>query len=856
MRTLLAAAIVAALQLGCAKPETSIDATASVAEKGDVVEREVELVVSSDNAPSRSVSVRIYRDKYGTPQVFSDSNYGVYFGYGHAVANDRLFQMEMLKRTAQGRVAEVLGADWLELDVMLRTRYNHPSVRAQVDALTDKDREILQGYADGFNARIEEFRQGEAGQLPKPFYDYGFEPSDWTAYDVATLFVGSIAHRYADFNSERDNLALLRDLERQRGNTKAWAMFTGLKWLRDADSPTTVPRSGQSVSAEPARPAYLDEDVHSDGVARALFDAEGRFAGIVDTTSERQSLRTQLAQRGFDSHPEFAPASNYWAMSDLSDAKGALLNGPQFDFATPSYVYGIGLHGGDFNVVGSTLLALPSLLFAHNNDIAWGSTAGLSDQTDEFWLELNPDNPEQYRYNGTWREFERWNERINVAGGESVDVTARRAELGMVQAWDPASGTAWVRARAWEGHAVQDMMAWVWLATDRTLEAAEQRIADKTTNINMYTMDKQGRLGYVHSGRYPQRSPGHDPRLPAPGDGRFDWLGMRPYADNPKVREPEQGFITNWNNRPSADWASSDLWPVTWSAADRVDILIDELRANRGNTVQAMVDINRKSSFEDVNHRYLMPLLARAVQGATDPAILDAMSRLRDWDRLWVADSDAQFGPANAIAEAWLRHLLEALFKDDLGESSFAVVAATNTPNNRLGASLATPPGVRALVHQMNQQTRGETPSYDFANGESMESIALRAFELALEELRSAQGENADNWRLPAAPMVWRPFNFRGVPQASPDNQLEFATYQNRGTENNVFIATGQGIVAKDANPGGQGGHLRADGAPGPHHSDQFDLYNAFEYKPVPFDEADIKAQALQAIELEIAVPQ
>ena len=81
---------------------------------------------------SKSVDVTIYRDRYGVPQVFADSNYGVYFGYGYSVARDRLFQMEMLKRTAQGRVAQVLGRDYLDLDIKLRTQYDHQLVHQQV----------------------------------------------------------------------------------------------------------------------------------------------------------------------------------------------------------------------------------------------------------------------------------------------------------------------------------------------------------------------------------------------------------------------------------------------------------------------------------------------------------------------------------------------------------------------------------------------------------------------------------------------------------------------------------------------------------------------------------------------------
>jgi penicillin amidase len=188
-------------------------------------------------------------------------------------------------------------------------------------------------------------------------------------------------------------------------------------------------------------------------------------------------------------------------------------------------------------------------------------------------------------------------------------VTARRAKQGMVLAHDPAAGLAVARARAWEGKAVQDLMTWVWLATDHTLEAAERRLEGKTTNINMYTMDRDGRLGYVHSGHYPRRAAGHDPRLPALGDGSVDWQGMRPYDDNPKVRNPSTGHIINWNNRPAPEWISSDLWSYTWSRADRVHILMDQVEAERGATVADVVAINERSSFEDVNHRYLMPLL-------------------------------------------------------------------------------------------------------------------------------------------------------------------------------------------------------------------------------------------------------
>jgi len=819
------------------------------------IEKRLELV--GEPVVDRPVTLKLYRDTYGVPHVFSDSNYGVYFGFGYAVAQDRLFQMEMLKRTAQGRVAEVLGAKYLELDKKLRSQYDHKLVEYQVQSLSPRDHDILAGYAAGMNAYLEELAQSGAmaTDLPKPFYDFDFQPSRWTAFDVASIFVGSIAHRYADFNSERDNLAFLNAMEVRHGKEKAWQLFNAAKWLRDNTSPTTVPAQSNVDVAHTARPAYLDEQPSAPlSVAHIVFDAVGGFTGLSDGSPELAAMfNSQLAKNGFESHAEYSPASNYWAMTGLKDARAALLNGPQFDFAMPSYVYAIGLHGGDFDVVGNTLLALPSLLFAHNNQIAWGSTAGISDLTDEYWLTLNPDNPNQYRYGGEWRDFELVEQRIKVRDQQDTVATARRAAQGMVQSWDPETGVAWVRARAWEGLAVQDLLTWVWLATDTTIEQAEQRIAGKSTNINMYTMDKTGRLGYVHSGKYPQRHSDHDPRLPAPGDGRFDWQGLRPYDDNPKVKDPEQGYIVNWNNRPANNWISSDLWPYTWSRADRVHILIDELEAMKGGTVADLVAINTRSTFEDVNHRYLLPLLNTAIsESAATDGTREAIALLNDWDKYWQADGSAQFGPANALMEAFLRHLNRQVFLDDVGEEYFHLFAATNYPNNSLGASLGTPVGVRSFIKYVDDLTAPQGPSYDWLNGETVNEVVLESFLLAIEELTQAQGRDMANWRLDAAPMVWQPFNFRGVPQASLENTVSVTTYQNRGTENNVFVATGAGIEARDVNPPGQGGHLAADGSPQKAYTDQMKLYTNFNYKSLPFSETAVKSAATEIIELSL----
>lgn len=794
---------------------------------------------------SADQTVTIYRDQYGMPHVYAKSNFGVYFGYGYAVATDRLFQMEMLKRTARGRVAEVLGETYVTFDQKMRQEYDHRLIAQQLDQLTDKDLAILQGYAEGFNKRIDEVLQDQ-GALPQPFKKYDFLPSKWTAEDVAAIFIGAIAHRYADFNSERDNLRFLKAMEDRHGKDRAWQLFNSVKWLWDTNSPTTISGGAEVADGPVTRPGYLDELLPSEGTVRTVLNDKREFAGVSKDPEGRRRLEAFVTKYGFGSHPEFAPASNFWASNQLSDAKGALLNGPQFGFSMPSYAYGIGLHGGDFNVVGNTLLALPSLLFAHNGDIAWGSTAGLSDQTDEYFLRLNPQNAEQYWYQGAWRDFEHWNETIAVRNAKPVTVVARKAAQGMVVDYQPKESHAWVRARAWEGKSLDSLMAWVWLATDRSVEDAVKRIGTKVTNINMYLMDKQGRLGYVHSGRYPNRQQHHDSRLPALGDGSADWLGLRPYSDNPKIVDPENGYLVNWNNRPAAQWRSSDLWGYTWARADRAQILIDAMENTRGGTAQQLVDINREASFADVNRPFILPYLERALaENTPEDNVSHAYDKLAQWDGQWVADELGNFGFGPTVMEKWITRLQERVLKDDIGEEMWFLFAHTNYPTTAQGASIGNPVAFKAIIRQLDALQAQESIDYDLFNGAEPLTVIAETFAETVALLTQSQGADMRRWSVKAAPMEWLPVNFRGIPQAMPGNKLAVATYQNRGSENNVFIATGTGFKAMDVVPAGQGGHFLEDGKTAPHHSDQMGLYQAFEYKPLFFERDDIAAHAV-----------
>lgn len=807
--------------------------------------------------------VTILRDQYGMPQVFANDLYGVYYGYGYALAEDRLFQIEMLKRTAQGRVAEVLGADYLELDTMIRTTFDHRSVPSQMEKLSRRERDVLAGYAAGINAYIADAMADPGAKLPAEFRHYGFEPSTWTAYDAAMQFVGSIVHRYSEFNSELDNLALLRSLEAQHAPEKAWSIFSASKWLLDEDSPTTVPATERPYPdvASDDRPAYLASlgDVQT-RTRRVVLNTEGRFIGTTDNPTLSRYLARQIGTNGPESSPEFAPASNYWAVdsSRLLDADGALVNGPQFDWGVPSYVYGIGLHAPGFDVVGNTLLGLPNLLFAHNNYVAWGSTAGLSDQVDVFVETLHPSDTERYLHLGAYREFERWDETIRVADSADVVVTARRSVHGMVQSLDPDARRAITRARAWEGGELSSLMAWVFMPDARNLRDARQKLKDVTTNINFYFMDSDGRLSYTHGGRYPERHPDQDSRLPTPGTGEYDWLGYRPFWDNPTTENPEQGYIANWNNRPSADWISIDLWSYTWARADRARLLFDALEAKPVFSADEIWGVNRQISSADVTAPFLWPAIAKALQSDTlMPAYSQALALLDDWDAQWqlTSASSNQFGPAQLLFDSFLSDLLEAVLADDIGPEFFHFYSATNNPGKPLGASMGTAPGSKVLIALLDDLDAGREPVYDFFNSADYTSVIRAQFRRTVDRLVAEHGSDLSAWRLAAAPMTWKPNNFRGVPQALPDAAVSVPAYLNRGSENNYFIARDGDIVGFDVVPPGQSGFVSLAGERSPHSRDQMEMFASYELKPLAFTRAQVEANATSRRQLEVIRP-
>ncbi|MDT2009783.1 hypothetical protein FXW78_49550 [Rhodococcus opacus] len=191
-------------------------------------------------------------------------------------------------------------------------------------------------------------------------------------------------------------------------------------------------------------------------------------------------------------------------------------------------------------------------MFGTNKTISWGATAGPLDVNDVYQEVLDPANEHAYRYDGEYRPMEVRNETIKVRGGADVAYPVYSTVHGRVTSFDTPNGSAYSLKESWAGYEIQSLVAWIDIMKATSWDEFLEQAKKVAITINWYYADNQGNIGYVSPGRLPVRPAGQDLRLPAIGDGSMEWEGIRPFEDNPRSYNPEQGYLANWNNQSAA----------------------------------------------------------------------------------------------------------------------------------------------------------------------------------------------------------------------------------------------------------------------------------------------------------------
>lgn len=805
-------------------------------------------------------AVTLKRDRWGVPHVYADSTFGLFYGYGYAVAQDRLFQMEMARRSTQGRVAEVLGDRFVDYDRKTRANYDPAAIAAQLAALPADDRAILDGYAAGFNAWLQQVAARPDTLLPRPFTEFGFTPQPWTAFDVAMVFIGTMGNRFGDFNTEIENQALLNALVAKHGEAAGRALFDLLLPPDTAGAPTTIPAADWNARA-PARAAAALVPVSAKVLADIRRVPLGRDGAVRDLppAAAQAWLDSEFAAWGLSGSAGYPSTSNMLVLGPqhVAGARAILNNGPQFGWFNPAYTYSVGLHGAGFDLVGNTAFAYPAVMFGHNGHIAWGSTWGAVDNVDLYRETLNPADPREYRLNGNWVPMEARRETLRVKGGEAVSFEVLKTVHGLVTATDEGAGVAYAKRRAWAGHELDTLLGWLRQGQARNWDEWKAQVARIGFNINVYYADADGNIGYALGGHYPERR--HDGRLPAPGDGSAEWLRLRPFAENPQVFNPSSGYIANWNNKPGDAPLGTGLYYYAWARADRVEVLTDLVAATPRLDAEASWRLMMDAALVDVNAKYLVPeALAATAALPADDRLRRAAGLLAGWDRVSRdADRDGRYdGAAPALMQTWLPLLLARVFADDVPAEFLKWYASAGypSPESPMRGSLNLQIGTKVLVEALLAKRAGTTPPYDLFNGADPAALLRETLAAALDQLERTQGPEPAKWSLPTVPQVFFANNFMGVPQAAAGEERRTRIAQNRGTENNRVVFGSDGRVqAVEVVAPGQSGFIAPDGSRSPHYEDQLGLYEDEGHKPVWFDAADVDANLESQTVLRVA---
>ncbi|HET8952685.1 MAG TPA: penicillin acylase family protein [Solirubrobacteraceae bacterium] len=575
---------------------------------------------------SPRAGVTITRDAYGVPNVRAGTPDDAWFGVGYAVAQDRLVELELFRRSTQGRLAEVLGKDRLESDIVARRDYyTRKELQAQLSKLPAALRARFDAYADGVNAWMARVA-ADPSLRPREFALLGLVPKPWTVLDSASIGVQLARTVPSDDGRELDNWRALGAL-----GAKPFARYLPVHQIRPV---TTVPASVGKFPSQPGR-SRTDE--------KKGYKASQKFLKGIKPPSASAAVAHvagRLPARGGSFHFALRGAGN----------TASLFSAPQLGFSIPELFVEYEVHAPGLDARGVTGPGIPVVAAGHNGRIAWGITSGLDDDDDLYVEKLA--GKERYRFKGRTRKMSCRNETFKVAGAKSVKRRFCRTVHGPVQ--QTKGNRAYARRYAIWGREMQTFIGLAALNDATSVRQADSAAAKLTWNENLLVADDGGHIGWWHPGLLPLRPKRWDERLPFPGTGEAEWRGLLSVKQRPKVIDPPQGYLGNWNNTPSVGWTNGDASAQETNEGDlhRGAFLQQALRETTDRSLAGLKAIERRIGTTAQQRSLLASRLQDAQAAASGPArtVLDTIVA---WDGNYDReDANGTVDPGVAAFEA------------------------------------------------------------------------------------------------------------------------------------------------------------------------------------------------------------
>ena len=554
--------------------------------------------------------VTVMRDAWGVPHISARSTDDLFFAQGYVMAQDRLWQMELWRRAAAGRMAEIAGPDAVARDRVTRLlKYRGPLDAAEWSSYHPDARRIFTVYVNGVNAFIAQHKD----RLPIEFAVTGIVPEPWT--------IEQLVLRAPSFGDTAAELQLARSVARLG--------VTAANRARNPDPPDDlrVP-DGLDVSAITDEVIAAARVPGGQPALELLPPYRNAATGAPDDASVRE------------------PGSNNWVVGTSRSATGhpVVANDPHREVSNPSLRYIVHLSAPGWNVAGAGEPPFVGVAIGHNERLAWGLTIAGTDQEDVYVETLNPANENEVRFNGQWEPLRVVKETIAVRGGDPVTVELKYSRHGPIFHVDTARRLAYAVRRAAADPGTAPYLAGLRLAQAKDCrEFLDAAMFWKAPTENLICGDVDDNIAWRPAALTPARK-GWNGRLPVPGTGQYEWQGFR--TDLPSELNPARGFIATANHNINPPGYTP---PLMFKNADtRFDRITRLLQMFASGPEKLTLEDHKRMQHDALSLRALADQPLFRGWTATDPGVERIRAEIAAWDGVYTADSRAA-----ALYETW-----------------------------------------------------------------------------------------------------------------------------------------------------------------------------------------------------------
>ncbi|MFH1701182.1 MAG: penicillin acylase family protein [Candidatus Zixiibacteriota bacterium] len=633
--------------------------------------------------------IEIIRDSFGMPHIYAKNDNDAGFALGYCTAQDRLFQMEMIRRAVKGKLSEVIGPETVEVDRLFRLITSGKSIEEKFELLPNEVKNMMTAYADGVN----HFINNPDANFPIEFSLIGFQPELW---------------------EPADELCVIYYM--------AWTLNFSF------DIELTYEAVKNKVGQELADEIFID---YPKGAPTIL---PGQF----NLTGANRFLKTIRAARDLTGMP-FRGGSNNWVIAGKKSKTGMpiLANDMHLGLGAPGIWYEAHLNTPNLNVSGVCLPGVPLIVAGANDNIAWGFTNVMADDADYYLEKINPANGSQCEYDNQWLEISGREDTIFIANDSPVVINIRHTGHGVIID-DIIEDTFWKHADTSYSIAMR------WTLDDFNDEPTAFYHLNRAANIddieaavklykcpgqNWVYADREGNIGYWAAVGIPIRDGFDGSRILRGWNSKNDWAGYVETKNQPHIRNPEIGWIATANNKTVSDdypyYISQSFAPPDRYV--RIQNLLNSKEKLGIDDIKAM----HADNYMIAGEKWTPQIIAAVAGKSLKEFETEALDNLNNWN--YRTDKNSI---GSSVFHAILQFIVENIFRERIGDDLYFYYLSHNNF------------GVHKALHSLldnpiskwfdNPQTEIE---------ENRDDVYRRSFSQGVEFLKNNLGDDIEQWQ-------------------------------------------------------------------------------------------------------------